>query len=530
VRRWLLILGLAAMAAPANSQAIRVEGGLVVGTTGSNPSIRVYRGVPYAAPPLGNLRWRVPQPAARWEGVRKAGQYSPTCMQPERSNDSVFSPGYEPDSEDCLYLNVWTSAKSARDRLPVMVWIHGGGFRFVSGSEKFFNGEKLAAKGAIVVTFNYRLGAFGFLAHPELSKESDHRTSGNYGVLDQIAALRWVQKNIAAFGGDPKRVTIFGQSAGANSVCYLLASPLTKGLYVRAIGESVVGCFGPSAEISKLDIAEKAGMKFLSAANAQSIADLRAKPAGELLKINGEYPFRPLVDGYVLPSNPHTIFSRGEENQVPILVGSNGDEGTLLGRPPASAAAFIAQARLQYGERADSFLKLFPANSDAQAVESNYLLWRDEVAVQARELSELMTHNGKVKAYRYYFSRKPPIPNGMYREQARHELGAYHSAEIEYVFENLDTRPYLWTDIDRNLAEKMSSYWVNFAKTGNPNGPALPNWPAADAEHDVLMEFGETDEVCHDFDKAALDFLSSFLAKQESLGATVSLGGSKTGD
>ena len=291
-----------------------------------------------------------------------------------------------------------------------------------------------------------------------------------------------------------------------------------------------MGCLGPSAEISKLDTAEKAGTKFLRAANVQSIADLRAKPAEDLLKINGEYPFRPLVDGYVLPSDPDTILSRGQENQVPILVGSNGDEGTLLGRPPASAAAFIEQARLQYGERADRFLRLFPANSDAQAIESNYLLWRDQVAVQARTLSELIAHNGKVKAYRYYFSRKPPIPNGMFREQARHELGAYHSAEIEYVFDNLDTRPYLWTDIDRKLADTMSSYWVNFAKTGNPNGPGLLNWPAADAEHDVLTEFGDTAEVRHDFDKGALDFLGSFLAKQEPVSVSVSSRTSKTGD
>jgi len=451
-------------------------------------------------------------------------------MQPDRAKDSVYSPGYEPDSEDCLYLNVWAPAKSAKGRLPVMVWIYGGGFRFASGSEKWFNGERLAAKGVIVVTFNYRLGAFGFLAHPELSKESDQHVSGNYGVLDQISALRWVQNNIAAFGGDPNRVTIFGQSAGATSVCYLLTSPLTKGLYIHAIGESVVGCLGPSAEISKLDTAEKAGTKFLSAANAQSIADLRAKPAEDLLKITGEYPFRPLVDGYVLPSNPYTIFSRGEQNQVPILVGSNGDEGTLLGRPPASATAFIEQARLQYGERADTFLKLFPANSDAQAIESNYLLWRDQVAFQARTLSNLMTHNGKVKAFRYYFSHKPPIPNETFREQARHDLGAYHSAEIEYVFENLDARPYLWADIDRKLADTISSYWVNFAKTGNPNGPGLPRWPTADAEHDVLIEFGDTAEARHDFDKAALEFLGSSLAKQEPVGVTVSSGTSKNSD
>jgi para-nitrobenzyl esterase len=516
MHRWItLVLVLTTLHAMARGQAIGVEGGDISGTTGSNSDVRVYRGIPYAAPPLGSLRWRAPQSVAPWEGVRKAEQFSATCMQPERPKDSVYSPGYEPTSEDCLYLNVWTPAKSAKDRLPVMVWVHGGGFRFVSGSEKFFNGERLATKGAVVVTFNYRLGVFGFLAHPELSKEADRHVSGNYGSLDQIAALHWVQKNIAAFGGDPNRVTIFGQSAGANSVCYLMASPLAKGLFIHAIGESVVGCLGPSAEVASYENAEQAGAKFLAAAKVGSIAELRAKPAEELLKINGEFPFRPLIDGYFLRSDPDTIFRRGEENQVPLLVGSNGDEGTLLGRAPESAAAFVAQARLRFGDQADQFLTLFPADSDARAKESNYKLWRDQVASQARTLARLVTRDGKIEAYRYYFSHKPPVPNGMFREQARNELGAYHSSEIEYVFDNLDTRPYLWSDTDRKLSKMMSSYWVNFAKTGDPNGPGLPKWPACDRGHDVLMEFGDTVEVRSDFEKAALEFFESSFEKQQ---------------
>ena len=393
-----------------------------------------------------------------------------------------------------------------------MVWIHGGGFRFVSGSEKFFDGERLATKGVVVVTFNYRLGVFGFLAHEELSKESDHHVSGNYGLLDQIAALHWVARNIAAFGGDPKRVTIFGQSAGANSVCYLVASPLAKGLFVHAIGESVVGCLGPPAETASLSSGEQAGAKFLAAAKVGSIAELRAQPARDLLAVNGDFPSRALADGYFLPSDPYTIFRRGQQNRVPLLIGSNGDEGTLLGRPPEGAAAFIEQARLRFGDRTDAFLKIFPAESDAQAKESNYALWRDQVAWQARALARLETGDGRVRAYRYYFSHKPPIPEGMFREQARNDLGAYHSSEIEYVFDNLATRPYRWNDSDRTLAKLMSAYWVNFAKTGDPNGPGLPNWPECDLKHDLLMEFGDTVEPRRDFDKAALDFFETSLS------------------
>jgi para-nitrobenzyl esterase len=516
MHRWMILFFLlAVLAAPARSDTIRVEGGLISGKSGNNPEIAVYKGVPYAAPPVGNLRWRAPQPVVTWEGVRKAEQYSPTCMQPERPHDSVYYPGFEPISEDCLYANVWSPAKSAKDRLPVMVYIHGGGFRVVSGSEKFFDGEALAKRGVIVVTFNYRLGVFGFLAHPELTKESDQHASGNYGLLDQIAALRWVQKNIAAFGGDPKRVTIFGQSAGANSVCYLLASPLTKGLYIHAIAESVVDCFVSPEEETGLAAAEQGGEKFLAVTKAASIADLRAKPAEDLLKISAQSTFGAVIDGYLLPASAYTIFAREQQNRVDVMVGSNADEGTLLGsRFPGQASVFIQQARQKYGDQADTFLKFFPASSDAQSKESNLAAVRDQVASQARILTSRMAGTGKAKSYRYYFSHKPPIPNGMFREQAAHELGAFHSSELEYVFHNLDTRPYEWTDTDRKLSDAMSAYWVNFAKTGNPNGNGLPNWPACDAKNDVLMEFGDKPEARPGIDKAAVDFLQSTLAKQ----------------
>jgi para-nitrobenzyl esterase len=510
-----LLFFMVVLAGPARSDTIRVEGGQISGKVGRNPEISVYKGVRYAAPPVANLRWREAKPVVAWEGVRKTEEYSATCMQAERPHDSVYYPGFEPTSEDCLYANVWTPSKSASDRLPVMVYIHGGGFRLVSGSEKFFDGEALAKQGVIVVTFNYRLGAFGFLAHPELTRESDHHASGNYGLLDQIAAMRWVQKNIAAFGGDPTRVTIFGQSAGANSVCYLLASPLTRGLYIHAIAESVVDCFVSPEEETKLASAEQAGEKFLAAAHAASIADLRAKPAEDILKMSAQTAFGPVIDGYLLPASTYTIFAKGQQNQVNVIVGSNGDEGTLLGgRFPGLASVFVQQARQKYGDQADTFLKFFPANSDAQSKDSNLTVVRDQVASQARILTTRMASTGKVKSYRYFFSHKPPVPNGMFREQAAHELGAFHSSELEYVFHNLDTRPYEWTDTDRKLSDAMSSYWVNFAKTGNPNGKGLPNWPACDAKNDVLLEFADKPESHPAIDKAAVDFLESALAKQ----------------
>lgn len=514
-RKLILILLVVASALPTKGDTIRVEGGLIAGKSGRNPAIQVYEGIPYAAPPVGGLRWRAPEPVVAWGGVRKAEQYSPTCMQPERPHDSVYYPGFEPVSEDCLYANVWAPAVASRNALPVMVYIHGGGFRVVSGSEKFFDGEALARQGVIVVTFNYRLGVFGFFAHPDLTQESDRHASGNYGLADQIAALRWVQKNIAAFGGDPQRVSIFGQSAGADSVCYLLASPLTKGLYIHAIAESIVDCFVSPEEETRLPVAEQAGGKLLSDAKVSSLAELRAMSAADLLKVSGQTTFRPIIDGYILPTSPYSIFFRGEENRVDLIAGSNGDEGTLLGgRFPGQASVFVEQAQGKYGDQVDAFLKVFPANSDAQSRDSNYTLWRDQVAVQARIATSQMTSFGKVKAFRYYFSHKPPIPRGMFREQATHELGAFHSAELEYVFHNLDTRPYDWSDKDRRLADAMSAYWVNFAKTGNPNGPGLPYWPDTNARNDVLMEFGDKLQAHPGIDKAALDFLESSLAKQ----------------
>ena len=510
--RWMVALfALAALPIPAHSQTVRVEGGEVSGVATKTPRVVAYKGVPYAAPPVGNGRWRAPQALVAWRGVRKADQLPPMCMQNEQDPKGAFYWGPEPASEDCLYLNVWTPAKSASDRLPVMVWIHGGAFRVGWGGSRFIDGEGLAAQGVVLVTINYRVDVFGFLAHPALSAESDHHVSGNYGTLDQIAALQWVQKNISAFGGDPKKVTLFGQSAGAASVCDVMASPLAKGLFVRAIGESM-GCFGG---MPKMANAEQAGAKFLMAANAASLADLRAKPAEELLHVKGQFPFRPIVDGYVWLKDTSAIFRDAEQNRLPVLVGSNSDEGTVLGVPPESAADFVQMAKRQYQDQADEFLRLFPANTNAEALTSFYAFSRDTMAFQERMWARAVARSGQ-PAYRYYFTHASPIPSGMYTEQSRNPLGAFHTAEIVYVFRNLDARPWTWTDTERKLSQTMSAYWVNFAKKGNPNGPGLPKWPPATGINDDLLEFGKSAKptVRHGLDEPQLDFFESFEAKR----------------
>ena len=512
MKRWtIVLLALVAISTSTKGQTVRVEGGEILGVATKTPGVVAYKGVPYAAPPVGNLRWHAPEAVVAWQGVRKADELPPMCMQNEGNPRGALSWGKVPASEDCLYLNIWTPAKSASKRLPVMVWIHGGAYAVGYGGSKFIDGEGLAAQDVVLVTINYRLNVFGFLAHPELSQQSEHHVSGNYGTLDQIAALRWVQKNIAAFGGDPKQVTLFGQSAGAVSVCNVTASPLAKGLFIRTIGESM-GCFGG---MPKLANAEQAGTKFATAAGANSIADLRAKPADELLKLRGEYPFRPIVDGYVWPKDASAIFRDGEQNRVPVLVGSNSDEGTVLGVPPESASDFVQMARRLYKDQADDFLKLFPANTNAEALNSFYAFQRDGMAFQERMWARDVARSGN-PAYRYYFTHASPIPDGMYAEQARNPLGAFHTVEIVYVFHNLDARPWPWMEVERKLSQTVSAYWVNFAKKGDPNGAGLPKWPKTDATNDVLLEFGQsaTPTVRQGLDTPQLDFFEAFEAKR----------------
>ena len=460
---------------------VTIDTGTLAGTTGASPEIRVFKGIPYAAPPLGANRWTAPTPPAKWSGVRPATEYAARCTQgaPVGPNAAAAPP----TSEDCLYLNVWTTADSANDRRPVMVWLYGGGFFGGAGSEPRYAGDGLARKGAVVVTLNYRLGALGFFAHPELSAESQPKVSGNYGMLDAVVALRWVQRNIAAFGGDPGNVTVFGESAGANLTAALVASPATAGLFHRAIAQSG-GFMGLGmARTGTLARAEEAGAKALTDVGIASIADARAKPAAEVfaaLRGGGL-----AVDGYLIPEDLSLTFAHGRQNAVDLLVGSNKDEGTFFQRPGLTAEQFTSSAKQRFGVLAERFLKLFPAGDDGQASASYLASFSDEAAWAMRKFADLQAKKGR-ETYLYYFTRVPPtLPD-------RPSRGATHVAEIPYMFDNL-APPVPWTETDRRLADVMSSYWVNFARSGDPNGPGLPAWPAyRDAASGKAQVLGDT--------------------------------------
>ncbi|MBI4520849.1 MAG: carboxylesterase family protein [Gemmatimonadetes bacterium] len=488
------IMGVAAAASAAISDPVGTEQGLISGTAAASGDVRIYRGVPYAAPPAGERRWKAPAPPLRWEGVRRADEFGARCMQGgfggggrrgggagreggrqggarqggQGQQAAATPPALPPVSEDCLFLNIWTSAAAASARLPVLVFVHGAGLTGGSGAEARYDGEALARKGAVVVTINYRLGPFGWLAHPDLTRESGRNASGNYGLMDAVASLKWVQANIASFGGDPGRVLVFGESAGAFQVAALVASPEAKGLFQRAIAESG-GWMGISmGRMTTRAEAEAAGAKMASAMGAASIAELRKKPAEDIQQeMRGAGM---IVDGWYVPDQPSNIYLQGRQNAVDLLVGSNKDEGTFFGRPNNNAQTWSAGARERFGDLADTYLKLYPAATDEQAQASYLEAFSDEMYWHMRIWAEAHAKLGK-KAYLYYFTRVPPSASG----QA--SRGATHTAELAYVFDVPNPgRP--WEDIDKRLADRMTSYWVNFAASGNPNGPGLPVWPA----------------------------------------------------
>jgi para-nitrobenzyl esterase len=501
-RRALLVFFFAAILplTAAVNDPVHVEGGLLAGTAGSTPDVRVFKGVPFAAPPVGNLRWRAPKAAVNWDGVRKADAFGATCMQTPYAEGSPYRSEPQPVSEDCLYLNVWTAAKSGKEKRPVMVWIHGGALTRGSGSTPAYDGEELAKKGVVLVTINYRLGVFGFFAYPELTKESDRNSSGNYGFLDQIAALEWVQKNIAGFGGDPKRVTIFGESAGSWSVNVLTATPLAKGLFQRAIGESGADF----AQLPKLSKAEQDGVRLAKSIGADSLTALRAKSTDELVKTPGAY--RGNVDGWLLPQDVYTIYSEGKQNDVPTLIGSNADEGTAFTPGAVKADTFRESAKRRFGDRADEYLKIYPAGSDTEAKASQTASMRDQTfGWEMRTWARMQVKTGKSKAYVYYFSRVPPGPEGA-------RLGAYHASEIRYVFHNLILAKTPPEDVDRKLSDAMSSYSVNFATTGDPNGKGLLKWPSYQEKTGLAMGLGDKIEVMPLPHQPALDFLDTYFA------------------
>jgi para-nitrobenzyl esterase len=499
-RLLLLTLACSAIASAAITEPIKIDTGLISGTAPSNsPSdeVRVFKGIPFAAPPVGDLRWRAPQPAAHWDGVRKADQFGPVCMQQSR-------PGSTPaPSEDCLYVNVWTGAKAASERRPVIVWTYGGGFTSGSGSEPRYDGEALARKGAVVVTYNYRLAAFGFFAHPELDKESEHHTSGNYAMMDMAAVLHWVQRNITSFGGDPTRVTIDGESAGAMLVSAMVGSPEGKGLFKRAISQSGAWMGIGIGKMTTHAQAEEAGVKMAQTLGASSLAELRAKSADDLLK-NGRGGGSIIVDGWYVPEDLSATFAKGRENDVDVLVGSNRDEGTFFARGPgATAEQFQSRVKQRFGDLADSFAKVYPVSNDTEAAAASLAGTRDEMGWHMRTWAQLQAKRGKDKSYLYFFTRVPPTVEG------RPSRGATHTVELSYMFNNLlPGTP--WTDVDRKLADMMSSYWVNFAATGNPNGKGLPEWPAYKEKADQAMVLGDTVSVGTGVQPAMLAFYDSY--------------------
>ena len=445
--------------------------------------MRVFVGLPYAAPPVGELRWRAPRPAAPWKGVRDATRFGPRCMQLPVFSDMVFRSGGM--SEDCLYLNVWAPARSAGRRLPVLVYFYGGGFIAGDGSELRYDGESLARRGVVVVTANYRLGVFGFLSLAELTRESLHRASGDYGLLDQVAALEWVRRNIAAFGGNPSRVTIGGESAGSISVCALMASPLSRRLIAGAIGESG-GMIHPTFAPVPLADAERRGLEFARGVGAASLAGLRALPADSLLAAAGRpgsARFPATVDGWFLPASPAEIFAAGAQSRVPLLVGWNSVEAdwrAQLAGADSTPRNYAAALERLFGAQAGEAMLILPGATPEQVMESGTLLaGATFIAYSTWKWAELQRRAGQ-PVYRYLYVHPRPAPVVPGPNPAR--PGAVHSAEIEYALGNLPTnKVYLWTAEDDSVSAAMESYFASFLKTGHPSGAGLPRWPAAEA-------------------------------------------------
>jgi len=509
---------------------VKTTGGLVKGTTSTDGRIHAFKGIPFAAAPVGELRWKEPRPAPPWDGVRDAAEFGSQCVQGQIFGDITFP---KPASEDCLNLNIWTPAAAASDRLPVMVWIHGGGFQAGAGREPRHDGEALARKGVVVVTINYRLGIFGFFSHPELTKESGRNASGNYGMLDQVAALSWVQENIAAFGGNPQNVTIFGESAGSFAVSALMASPLAVGLFHRAIGESgaYFSAGNGTLALQPLATTEQQGAKFAaslgaglaSSPDAGSLAALRAKSGEELLSaaLKTQPWFSPNVDGYFLREDVYTTFAAGKQAHVPLLAGWNADEvrgGVVLAKQKPTASTFTADTRKRFGDQADAILKAYPATTDLEALESAAALASDVfIGHVTWKWIEMHSQTGGAAVYRYSFDRKIPVApdtkvNGV--AATSRDIGARHAGEIEYVFGTLDSiRGVTWEPSDRKLSDAIVGYWANFARSGDPNGPGLATWPRYDAGGRV-QHLDETIRDAADSLRPRYLALDTFLQKQ----------------
>ncbi len=482
---------------------VKVQEGLILGSFNPATGINSYKGIPFAAPPVGELRWRAPQPAVPWKGVRECTGFSASPMQAKPVSFLMIGPEFvvppKPLSEDCLYLNVWSGAKSDKEKRPVLVWIYGGGFQTGGAAAAGYSGEALAEQGIIFVSFNYRLGIFGFFAHPALSVESGHGSSGNYALMDQIAALQWVKNNIQAFGGDPDRITIAGQSAGSASVNCLLTSPLARGLIQGAIGESgSLVLENPILRMRTLKDAEKDGEKTAAKLNAASLKDLRALNAEEIeQKASGFYA--PIVDGWVEPVSVNEAYKNNLQMHLPLLTGWNGDEGIMFG---ISTKENFAKQAAAFGADSSLFKKYYPSMTDSESIVSQMALAVDKtIALSQYQWALKQNGNRSEKTFLYQFLRKPPAVGDMKR------FGAYHTAEIGYALHNLDSIQRAWEPVDRVIEKLMSAYWVQFVKTGDPNGAGLPPWGSFSGQSPVTMIFNESPKAELLPNKEALDFL-----------------------
>jgi para-nitrobenzyl esterase len=529
---------------------VKISSGVVESTTPPRDGVRSFKGIPFAQPPVGDLRWREPQPVKEWAGVRNADHFGPRCMQRTGPMADYWfrSNGM---SEDCLYLNVWTPARSGKQGLPVLVYIFGGGFQNGDGSERRYDGESMARKGIVAVTLNYRTNIFGFFSHPELTEESPHHASGNYGLLDQVAALRWVQQNIAAFGGDPKRVTIAGESAGSLSVSALMASPLSRKLMAGAIGES--GALISTLPPRGLAETEKDGLDFGAKAGAPSLAALRALSAEKIQEVLASLsPPRPPggrggpgaasaprlrfsanLDGYFLPKPLTQIYEAGEQARIPLLAGSNSEEMSarmILGRSEPTVESFADAVRKIYGESADQVLKVYaPKTPDEVLQAATDLASARFIAFGTWKWTELQMRTGGKPAYRYFYTRirprylgipgqpPPAAPEGERGMTPPAPRGAAHSAEIQYALGNLDLdNRYTWEPDDRKVSETMQGYFANFIKTGNPNGPGLPTWPAYEARTNFMrMRIDVVSRAEPEPDRTRYEVLDAILAKPQ---------------
>jgi para-nitrobenzyl esterase len=468
---------------------VKTDGGLLQGTV--EDGLRIYRGIPYAAPPIGDLRWKAPQSAAKWDGVKPANHFGRACIQTNAAIRDLPAP-----SEDCLYLNVWTPAASASENLAVMVWIHGGGFTAGTPAEKTYHGEWLAKKGVVVVSIGYRLGVMGFLAHPTLSTENTNKVSGNYGLLDMVAGLKWVQNNIAKFGGNPKRVTIFGESAGSAAVSVLCASSLAKGLFHSAIAQSgssfapVRANAGLGDGMNPLSAAEKSGADWAKKQGDLTIEELRKISAEKLQAASqGQAGIAaPNVDGYVIADDQYKLYLAGKYNDVPVIVGYNSDEGATFGGA-ISKEAYVENTRGRFGPLADKILAIYPGgNTPIEKRTARNLMRDSSFGSHSWAWVRLQTRTGKSKAYFYFFDVHPDYP----ADSQKAGVGAAHAAELPYTFHQLGPNPNHSTPVtpeDEKMSDMMRSYWTNFAKTGDPNGPGLPKWAPYDDKAPRQMRF-----------------------------------------